>query len=176
VLKKILALIKSLNSNSHPGEIAHALCIGFLLGLVPKGNVIWFALFFFFLFVRVNKAAMFFSILLVSLLTPLVDTYVELLGYKILTSENLLPLWSNLLNIPFAALTRFNDTLVMGSLITGIAVYLPLYLLARIGISVWRKTVIPAISSSKVFKAFCALPKVSKFISFVSTLDTIDNQ
>lgn len=174
MLKKIIALIKTLNSNSHPGEIAHAVCIGLLLGLVPKGNIIWFVLFFFFLFVRVNKAAMFLSLLLVSLLTSLADTYLEFIGYTILTSEKLSPMWMNLLDIPFIAFTNFNDTLVMGSFITGLLAYIPLYLFTRIGISVWRKTIIPSIASSKIFKSFCALPKVSKAISFISTLSKID--
>lgn len=175
MLKKILSLIKSLNSNSHPGEIAHAVCIGLLLGLVPKGNAIWIALFFFFLFVRVNKTALFFSLLLVSLLTPLVDAYLDLLGYAILTYEKLSPMWMRLLDVPFVAFTNFNDTIVMGGLVAGLLMYIPCYLLSRAGISVWRKTIIPSIVTSKVYKSFSALPKVSKFVHFMSSLNKFDN-
>ena len=36
MLKFIVKLLKALNSNSHPGEIAHAVCLGMLLGFLPK--------------------------------------------------------------------------------------------------------------------------------------------
>ena len=42
MLKVIVKFLKALNSNSHPGEIAHAVCLGMLLGFLPKNNIFWF--------------------------------------------------------------------------------------------------------------------------------------
>ena len=50
----IVKLFKSLNTNSHPGEIAHAVAIGMVLGFMPKNNVLWYILFVCFLFIRIN--------------------------------------------------------------------------------------------------------------------------
>ena len=48
MLKFIVKLLKALNSNSHPGEIAHAVCLGMLLGFLPKDNIFWFIIQFLF--------------------------------------------------------------------------------------------------------------------------------
>lgn len=49
MISYIAKLLKSLNTNSHPGEIAHAVAIGVLLGFMPKDNALWYLLFVFFL-------------------------------------------------------------------------------------------------------------------------------
>ena len=132
MLKKILRLLKSLNANTHPGEIAHAIAIGFILGLIPKGNLLWVFLFVLFLFVRINKGALFLITLLASTIAPLFDSFFDTLGYWVLTLPSLSPFFSTLLDIPFIAFTSFNDTIVMGSLCASFLLYLPLYILSRI--------------------------------------------
>ena len=36
MLKFIIRFLKAINSNQHPGEIAHAVCLGMILGFMPK--------------------------------------------------------------------------------------------------------------------------------------------
>lgn len=164
MLKKIIMLLKSLNTNSHPGEIAHAVAIGFTLGFIPKGNLLWIFLFVLFLFVRINKGALFLITLLASTIAPLFDSLFDTLGYWILTKPNLSPLFSSLLDIPFIAFTSFNDTIVMGSLCASLLLYLPLYVLTRFIIRLWRSTLLPKIVTIPLFKKMGNLFKIKSAI------------
>ncbi|AEE16933.1 TIGR03546 family protein [Treponema brennaborense] len=165
MLKFIVKFFSSLNSNSHPGEIAHAAAIGVLLGLMPKNNALWYLLFVFFLFVRINKSAYFLVILGVSLCVPSADMLLDSVGYRILSWQPLIPAFRTLLDIPFVAFTKFNNTVVMGSLAAGLLLYVPVYALTRLIVRVWRTCVAPKIVSSKAWVAFKKLPLVRKIVS-----------
>ena len=49
MLKAIIKFFKALNSNVHPGAVAHAVCLGMILGFMPKTNALWYILTVFFL-------------------------------------------------------------------------------------------------------------------------------
>lgn len=165
MLKAIIGLIKSLNSNSHPGEIAHAVSIGVLLGLMPKDNALWYILFIFFAFVRINKAVYLLVILGMSLFAHTLDVYLDQIGYIVLTYEPAYPVYRFLLDIPFVAFTKFNNTVVMGSLVSGIILYIPVYIIARLLIKLWRSTIAPKIASSKLWSGFKNLPLIKKIFA-----------
>ena len=59
MLKAIIKFFKALNSNVHPGAVAHAVCLGMILGFLPKTNALWYILTVFFLFVRINNKQIF---------------------------------------------------------------------------------------------------------------------
>ena len=168
MLKYILKLFKALNSNSHPGEIAHAICLGLLLGFLPKGNLLWILAFIFIFFVRINKGAWFLMILVASLLTDVLDPFFDTVGWYVLHLPSLTPVFSTLLEIPFVGFTQFNNTIVMGSLVVGLGVYIPVYILSRILIMVWRKFAVPVISQSKLVKALYKMPLISKIAKLAS--------
>ena len=100
MLKFIIKLLKALNSNSHPGEIAHAVCLGMLLGFLPKNNIFWFIITVFVLFMRINKGALVLCTLAFSLLAPLLDPLFDTVGYWFLTLPALEPAFVFLLDIP----------------------------------------------------------------------------
>jgi len=167
MLKKIIKLLKSLNTNRNPGEIAHAVSIGFILGFVPKGNLLWVFLFILFLFVRINKGALFFITLLASAIAPSLDGLFDSLGYWVLVHPSLSPSFSLLLDIPFIAFTSFNDTLVMGSLCFGLLSYIPLYFLARLFIRVWRNSLLPKLVTIPLFKKLGNLFKIKSAVDIL---------
>ena len=53
MLDFVIKILKAINSNSHPGEIAHAVCCGMMLGFLPKDNALWILLTVFFIFLRI---------------------------------------------------------------------------------------------------------------------------
>lgn len=173
MVQQIFVFFKSLNSNSNPGEIAHAVAIGTLLGLIPKDNLLWYMVFIFFLFVRINKAVYFLVILLLSLFVSRFDMFFDELGYTILSIESMAPIYGKLLDIPFVAFTKFNNTVVMGSLVSGLVLYIPVYIFARLFIWFWRRILSPKITSSKVWIAFKQLPFVEKIISTYSDVTDV---
>lgn len=157
-----LKFLKSLSSNSHPGEIAHAVCIGMILGFLPKDNAFWYVLTVFFLFVRINKATMLLFTLLFGLLAHCFDTQFDQLGYYILTLPSLEPFFSKLLDIPFVNFTKFNNTIVMGSFAASVAAYIPMYFIARIFIKYWRAFLAPAVRKTKLITFLSKLPLIQK--------------
>ena len=166
MISYIVKLLKALNTNSHPGEIAHAVSIGVLLGFMPKDNALWYLLFVLFLFVRVHKGAFLLTILAASLLSRLFDPLFDAIGYAVLTFSPLEPVYAALLDIPFVAFTKFNNTVVAGAVVSSLILYIPVYILIRILIKSWRTHLAPALARSKFMQAFYQIPFISKIAGF----------
>lgn len=161
----IIKLLKALGSNSKPSQIANSFCIGLILGLMPKNNLLWWLVFIFFMFVRINKAGYFIMMILGAFISPYFDPIFHQIGEAVLTYEPLVPTFAKLLEIPFVGFTRFNNTIVCGSLVAGIIAYIPLFLFMLLFIWVWRKWIAPLFNKSKVVKMFMNLPLVNKITS-----------
>ena len=164
MIKTIVNLIKALGANTNPGEIAHAMSCGLLLGLMPKNNLLWWLVFIFVLFIRINKPAYAILILFGAAISPAFDGLFDSVGYCFLTLPSLSGLFATLFDIPFLAFTRFNNSVVMGSLLCGIIAYIPVYILSRCIIAVWRKYAVPIIRQSKLMKVISQLPLISKIV------------
>ena len=163
MIKKIVSMFKILNSNSKPGEIANAVCLGIMLGFVPKNNLLWYILFIFFSFVRINKNAYFLTTLIMSFFAHLADGFFDSFGYTILTSEGLSPLFAKLIDIPFVGFTKFNNTIVCGSLAFSLIIYIPLFIGLVFFVKIWRTKITALWNNSKIAAFFYKLPLVSKF-------------
>lgn len=163
MIRYIVKMFRALNANANPGEIAHAVSIALLLAFLPKNNLLWYILFVFFLFVRINKGAYFLLLILFSMCASAFDPIFDSVGYKILTLPALEGTFSTLIEIPFAGFTRFNNTIVMGSLICGIILYIPAYIAGRAFVKIWRTVIASRIRKNPVMKAFYKLPLVDKF-------------
>ena len=171
MLKYIVKMLKSLNANSHPGEIAHAFAFGMLLGFLPKNSALWYSFFIICLFLRINKGVFFLSILFGSLISPLFDPLFDNIGYWFLTIPALAPTFQMLLDIPFVAFTRFNNSIVAGSLIFSIIAYIPFYVLMRVLVSAWRKKLQPLLARNPLVKAFMKIPLVKNIVSLAKKIE-----
>lgn len=162
MFKYVMRFIKALNANAHPGDIGHAVALGVMLALIPRSNLLWPFLFILTLFIRMNKGAFFLSLILFSFLTPLADIPLERFGYTLLSIPVMQPVYTVLYNTPFVGLTRFNNTLVAGALAAGILLYIPMYILTRVLLSVYRRKLQPLITGSKLYKFFVKIPLIKK--------------
>ena len=171
MLSYIIKFLKALGANSKPSQIANSFCIGFILGVMPKNNLLWWLVFVFFMFVRINKAGYFIMMLLGAFISPYLDPTFHKIGEIVLTYEPLVPVYSKLLEIPFVGFTRFNNTIVCGSLVAGIIAYIPLYIFMLVFIWVWRKWIAPFFNRSKVVKMFFQLPLVRKLTSKLAEIN-----
>ena len=166
----IAKLIVALNSNSRPGEMASAIAFGFLLALLPAGNLLWIVLFIIIFFLKINMGAFLLSLGLFRLITPLFDPWLDVLGGLILQASFLQGGLTFLYNLPLVSYTAFNNTIVMGAFISGFILWFPLYLLFLALVKVYRKKLAPKIADSKLVKAFKKIPLLSKITKAVSKL------
>ena len=167
MIKSIVKLFKALNANVNPGEIAHAFSCGILLGLMPKDNLLWYLVFVFILFIRINKPMYLIMILIGATFSPVLDGLFDTVGYAFLTIPSLAGFFGTLLEIPFVGFTKFNNSVVMGSLLCGLVLYVPLYFLGRLFVSLWRKHIAAAIRQSKLAKLIANLPLLGKVAGMV---------
>lgn len=162
MLKPVVKFIQALTSNHHPGEIAHAVCLGMILGFLPKSNALWYILTVFFLFMRIHKGTFALFTLLFSLLAPFLDPLFDNIGYWFLTIEKFAPVFTKLLDIPFVSFTKFNNTIVCGSLLFSIACYIPVYFISRLFTKFWRSKLAPAVRKTKLVVFLSKIPLIEK--------------
>jgi uncharacterized protein (TIGR03546 family) len=145
--------IKILRDGQTPRQIAGGCALGSLVGLSPsltlQGLTVWLVI----LVLDVNLTAAMLAFTLFSLLAFLLDPIFHHFGYFLLVDITALKgLWTTLYNAPIAPLTRFNNTVVLGSFLTGLALLLPVHLgMSRLVVA-YRSTIGRRIEQWKVYR------------------------
>jgi uncharacterized protein (TIGR03546 family) len=173
MLKGIVNFFMALNGNVKKEQIAAGFSWGLLLALLPMPGFFWVLLFVVSFFFRHNHAAKIFVMALVKLISLSLLPRIDELGWAILHIEKLQPLFTTLYNTPFVPFTGYNNTLVAGGLVTGIVLWLPVYILLCILIPVYRKTLAPKIRNSRFVKAIAKLPLVVAIHKMAGTVSDI---
>ncbi len=111
-----------------PAQVAGGFALGSMIGFSPmltlQGALIWLVI----LVLDVNIAAAMLAIALCKLIAFLVDPLFHALGYFLLVKVGFLQgLWTAMYNAPIAPLTRFNNTVVMGSFVFAVVCFVPIY-------------------------------------------------
>lgn len=149
MIQHIASFFRAINANSHPGDIAHAAALGLFLAILPKNNLTFTFLFFLSIFIRINKGAFFISFILFGFITPFMDVLINNIGFWAVQLPFLRPIFIMLENIPFAALFKLSNTMVLGGIIWGLALYTPVYILTRIITAKYRKYMQPSVGNVK---------------------------
>ena len=160
-----LDVFDAVSSNTHPSQIAHAFACGILLSFMPKDNLLWYLVFIMLYFVRIQKSVYTLMFMLGALLAPLLDPVFDKVGWWILTQQGAIPVYQWLLNVPFVAFTKFNNTIVMGSLACGLILYIPLYWLSKLITMLWRKYAMPTIYKWRIVDIVDRIPLVGDLIT-----------
>lgn len=167
MLKVLIKFFKALNSNRHPGEIAHAVCCGLILGFLPKTNLSWYIMTFLFLFLRINKGTLTLLTLAFSFLAPVFDSLFDEIGYKILMWGPVSSFMASALEFPGFHFLKLNNTIVMGSLVSSIVLYLPVYGFSRLFIYAWRRWLVPGLRKTKAVQLLSKMKLVLKIKEFL---------
>ncbi|EMB21067.1 DUF2062 domain-containing protein [Treponema denticola] len=146
MIKYVTSFFRAINANAHPGDIAHAVALGLFLAILPKNNLTFTFLFFLSIFIRINKGAFFISFILFGFVTPFMDVIINNIGFWAVQLSFLRPIFIALENIPFVALFKLSNTMVLGGIIWGLILYIPVYILTRIIIAKYRKYMQPAVN------------------------------
>jgi uncharacterized protein (TIGR03546 family) len=127
-LQIIKSFIQILRSGQTPRQIAGGFALGAIVGLMPfftlQGLFLWLVIFV----LDVNLSATLLAVTLFALVAYIIDPLLHSLGYFLLVdSSSLHAFWISLYNAPIAPLTRFNNTVVLGSFVAGFLLFAPVY-------------------------------------------------
>lgn len=155
ILKFLAKLVKILRSGISPNQIAGGFILGMIIGLTPIMSLHNMIIFVLIILLRVNIASAIFGFALFSGIAYLLDPYFHNIGYYVLTQvPSLESLWTDLYNTPILALSNFNNTVVMGSLLVSIVLLIPVFFLMKVSIIQYRKNIEDRMNQWKIVKAF----------------------
>lgn len=169
LLKQIFAFFKILNSDSGTNQLAVGLSVGMILGFSPFVSLQTFVVIAILFFFRIQIGAAFLAAFFFKFIAFLLDPVCDLIGRKVLEAEALRPVFVTLYNMPLVPLTRFNNSIVMGSGIIGFVLAIPAFFIFRALILKYRQTVVARFRSSKIWRAWAG----TTFYKWYSTYDKL---
>lgn len=159
LIKQIIGLIKLLHSDTGQNQIAAGLAFGVFLGFAPFLSLqTLFVLFIVFIF-RVQLGAAFLSAFFFKFIAYLLDPVADPIGRALLENQTLRPLWTTMYNVPLLPMTRFNNSIILGSFAISILLCPILFFVFKKLVIKYQTTLVQIIESSKAWKAI----KASKF-------------
>ena len=157
LLKLVRSLFRTLHSDGSPAQIAVGVALGAALGLTPIVNAHNLLVLLLLAVLNVSFAAGMFAWALFVPVGFLLDPVFDRIGHWLLTDvPSLRSLWTAMDNTPGLALTNFNNTVVLGSVVGWLALFVPIYALAHLGVVRYRATVGERVRQSRAYQALRA--------------------
>lgn len=169
LLKQIFNFLKLLNSDTGTNQLAAGLSLGLILGFSPFISIQTFIVLAIIFVFRVQIGAAFLAAFFFKFVAFMVDQPAHHLGKAVLESEGLRPLFTTMYNIPLVPMTRFNNTIVMGSMIVSVLLLPFAYFGFKVLIFKYRATVVARFKGTKFWKGFTA----TKFYNWYATYDKL---
>lgn len=156
LLQQLFKFFKLLNSDTGTNQLASGLAAGIILGFAPFFSLQTFLVLFLVLIFRVQLGAAFLSAFFFKFVAFLADPAADLLGRWALELEALRPLYTQLYQMPIIPMTRFNNSIVMGSLIVSLLLVVPAFFIFKKLILKYREVVVARFKQTKFWKVFTA--------------------
>ena len=156
MLRLIARFLRVLNSETNPGQISLGFCFAMVAGLTPLMSLHNLVVLLLILILRVNLSAFLLGLGVFSGMAYLLDPLFHWYGLRILTAPSLEGLWTSLYNSTLWRLARFNNTMVMGSMVFSLALFVPLYFLSNSLIRRYRAHVLAWIQKTRLMQIFKA--------------------
>lgn len=149
LLAKLLAI---LNSETNPSQISLAFCFAIVAGFTPIACLHNLIILLFVLVLRVNLSAFILGLAFFTGLSYLLDPLFHSAGLALLSSEGMKDIWTSFYNSPYMRISRFNNTIVMGSLVVSLMAFIPAYFLFNLLVKKYRDIVLERIRQSRPMK------------------------
>lgn len=169
LLKQIFSFLKLLNSDTGTNQIASGIACGLILGFAPAlslQTLLVIALLFFF---RIQIGAATIFAFFFSLVAWMLDPVSHEIGTAVLEMESLKPLFTEMYNMPIIPLTRFYNSIVMGSAVLSILLSPLVFFASRILIQKYRELILARLQQTKLWK----LVKATAFYKFYAKYDEL---
>jgi uncharacterized protein (TIGR03546 family) len=153
LLGLVQSMVKALNSEGRPGQVAAGIALGACLGLTPLVNLHNLVVVLVAMILNVSLAGFSLGWTLFVPLGFLLDPLFNAIGEKLLGAPSLTPLWTWMANTPVISLANFDNTIVLGSVVFWVLAWLPIFFLAKWGVIKYRVRVYERLKHTRVFQA-----------------------
>ena len=154
LLKLLQSIVSTLHSGGSPRQVAIGFALGASLGLTPLMNVHNGVVVLLLCLLNVSFGA---GLLAWAVFLPvgfMLDPLFDRVGHALLAdTPSLAPLWTSWYNSAGVPWTNFNNTIVLGSVICWLLLFVPIALAVRWGIVHYRTTYAAAIERSRFVRA-----------------------
>ena len=114
-----------------PHQLGLGLAFGIVVGLIPKDSLFPYVIGVIAILSTANLLCFAIGVVVAHVVSPALDQLTHVIGSWFLTLSPLEPIWATLNEFPLVAWTRFNNSVVMGTLILGILFAVPIYTMTR---------------------------------------------
>lgn len=156
MIEVIANLLKVLNSETEPGQISMALCLSMIAGFTPVLSPHNLLVLLLVLVLRVNISAFLLGWAFFSAVAFALDPLFHHIGLAVLTAPALTKLWTGLYNTAWFRLDRLNNTVVMGSLVHSLVLFIPAFILFNLLIRRYREHILAWVRKTRLMRAFQA--------------------
>lgn len=163
ILKNIIVMFQT---DISPNQIAWGFALGAILGLVPN-MFMKLVLFVVIMMFRVNLTAALISCSLYAIVSFPLDPLFDVLGYFVLNIGFLNSFYTWLYNVPVIPFTNFNNTIVMGSIIVGLILFIPNGIFVKKFLVYYRTHLREKVSKWKIVKLLKSSIYATKIINLV---------
>lgn len=148
----IARVLRILNSETDPAQIAGAVALACPFGLTPLWTLHNALVLLLVLVLRVNLSSFIVAWGLFTVLAFALDPLFDGLGHVILTAGWLQPLWTAFYGTDLGKLSDFNNTIVMGSLVVSLIALPFVYLAAAHGVREYRDRVLAWMRDKPIYQ------------------------
>lgn len=168
MLRAAAKLLTVLNSEAAPGQISLAVAFSLIVGLTPLWSLHNLIVLFLVLLLRVNLSAFLLGTAFFSGVAYLLDPLFHRLGLAVLTAPSLEETWTALYNSTLWRIERFNNSIVMGSVLVSLALFVPTVLALNWAIGRYRERVLATVKQWRVVQALTATRVFQLYRSYSS--------
>lgn len=161
ILRQILKLIELLHKETGEKQLASGFVLGVFMGFTPFSSLFWAFYVLVLVLFRANIGAAMLSFGAFKIVSFALDGVFDRLGVILLSSEGLRGLWTTLFHWPIIPFTRYNNSVVMGSVVVSLLLSAPLFFLSVFLIRTYRRQIVARIQGTWIWKAW----KASKLYS-----------
>lgn len=152
----IAKFLKVLNSETDPIQISLGFCFAMIFGLTPLFSLHNLLVLLAVLVLRVNLSAFIVGWAFFTALSFALDPVFHFIGMAVLTAPSLESFWTALYNTTTFRLAHFNNTVLMGSLIFSVILFIPAMFISNILIVKYREYFLSWIEKTRVMQMFKA--------------------
>lgn len=127
-LKLLRDILKIFQAGESPKQVALGFALGSIVGLSPSMNLQGIIIWILILILNVNLGAAVLGFTIFGLIAFIFDPLFHLFGFFLLTKLDFLKgIYTFLYNAPVAPLSKFNNTVVIGSFVSALILFAPVY-------------------------------------------------